>query len=65
MVGNKVSHSNVKTRKRVLPNLTFQRFWIPSEKRWIRLKVSARAKRIIARVGIEQVLADMRKNGTR
>ncbi len=65
MAGNNVSHANNKTRRRFLPNLQDKRFWVPSEKRWVRLRVSAKAIKIINKVGIERVLADMRKRGDR
>ncbi len=63
MSGNNVSHANNKTRRRFVPNLHSQRFWLESEKRWIRLRVSSRAIRLIDRLGIEQVVADMRAKG--
>lgn len=61
--GNRVSHANNKTRRRFEPNLHTKRFWVPSENRFITLKVSARAMRTINKNGIEAVLADMRKKG--
>ena len=63
MTGNNVSHANNKTRRTFDPNLQLKRFWVPSEKRWVRLKVSAKAIKIINKLGIERVLADMRKAG--
>ena len=63
MSGNNVSHANNKTRRRFEPNLHVKRFWLPSEKRWVKMKVSAKAIRIITKVGIERVIADMRKRG--
>ncbi len=60
MTGNNVSHANNKTRRRFLPNLQERRFWIPSENRWVRLKVSAHGLRIIDKKGIETVLADIK-----
>ncbi len=63
MTGNNVSHANNKTRRTFDPNLQSKRFWVPNEKRWVRLKVSAKAIKIINKVGIERVLADMRKAG--
>lgn len=65
MSGNNVSHANNKTRRRFVPNLHSQRFWLESEKRWIRLRVSSQAIRLIDRIGIEQVVADMRAKGQR
>ena len=61
--GNNVSHANNKTRRRFLPNLHSHRFWVESENRWVRLRVSSKGMRIIDKVGIEQVLADMRDRG--
>ena len=61
--GNKVSHSNRKTRRRFLPNLHYHRFWLESEKRWVRLRVSRQGMRIIDKKGIDTVLADLRARG--
>jgi large subunit ribosomal protein L28 len=61
--GNNVSHANNKTRRRFLPNLHSHRFWVESEKRWVKLRVSSHGMRIIDKVGIDQVLADMRARG--
>lgn len=63
MVGNNVSHANNKTKRRFLPNLQSRRFWVESENRWVRLRVSANAIRTIDKNGIESVLADMRARG--
>ena len=63
MVGNKVSHANNKTRRRFLPNLHRQRFWLENEKRFVRLRVSHHGLRIIDKLGIEQVVADLRAKG--
>ncbi len=60
MVGNNVSHANNKTKRRFLPNLQSRRFWIESENRWVRLRVSNAALRLIDKKGIEVVLADLR-----
>jgi len=61
--GNNVSHSNRKTRRRFLPNLQAHRFWIPSEKRFIRLVVSHKGMRTIDKLGIETVIAKLRSQG--
>jgi large subunit ribosomal protein L28 len=61
--GNNVSHANNRTRRRFLPNLHERRFWVPSEKRWVKLRVSANALRTIDKNGIEAVLADLRARG--
>jgi large subunit ribosomal protein L28 len=63
MTGNNVSHANNKTRRRFLPNLHTQRFWLENEKRFIKLKVSRQGLRIIDKVGIEKVVADLRARG--
>ncbi|MEO1060845.1 MAG: 50S ribosomal protein L28 [Actinomycetota bacterium] len=61
--GNNVSHSQRKTRRRWLPNLQRKRFWVPSERRWVTLTVSAKGIKTINRKGIEPVLAEMRARG--
>ena len=63
MVGNNVSHANNKTKRRFLPNLQYRRFWVENENRWVRLRVSNAALRLIDKNGIEAVLADMRARG--
>ncbi|MFO7747611.1 MAG: 50S ribosomal protein L28 [Orrella sp.] len=63
MSGNNVSHANNKTRRRFLPNLQSRRFWVESENRWVRLRVSANAIRTIDKNGIDVVLAEMRARG--
>ncbi len=63
MVGNNVSHANNKTKRRFLPNLQYRRFWIEGENRFLRLRVSNAALRLIDKVGIEKVVADLRARG--
>jgi large subunit ribosomal protein L28 len=63
--GNNVSHANNRTRRRFLPNLQRKRFWLESEQRWVRLRVSRKGMRIIDKHGIEKVLADLRTQGQR
>ena len=63
MAGNNVSHANNKTKRRFLPNLQYRRFWVESENRWVRLRISTNALRTIDKVGIDAVLADMRARG--
>ena len=65
MSGNNVSHANNKTTRRFLPNLQNRRFWVESENRWVRLRLSNAGLRIIDKLGIEAVLADMRARGTK
>ncbi|MDX1594040.1 MAG: 50S ribosomal protein L28 [Gammaproteobacteria bacterium] len=61
--GNNVSHAHNKTRRRFLPNLHTHRFWVDSEQRWVKLRVSSKAMRIIDKKGIDTVLADLRAAG--
>ena len=61
--GNNVSHANNKTRRRFLPNLHNHLFWIEGEKRFVRLKVSSAGMRMIDKLGIEKVVADLRARG--
>ena len=63
MSGNNVSHAHNKTRRRFLPNLHRRKFWVESESRWVKLRVSRKGLRIIDKVGIEQVLEDIRRRG--
>jgi len=59
-VGHKVSHANNKTKRRFLPNLQEHRFWVPSENRFVKLRVSARGMRTIDKKGIEAVLKELK-----
>ncbi len=61
MSGNKVSHANNKTKRKFLPNLHSKRFWLPSEGRFVRLRVSARAMKTIDKLGFEKVLQELQK----
>jgi large subunit ribosomal protein L28 len=61
--GNNVSHSHAKTRRRFLPNIHHHRFWVESENRWVRLRISSKGLRIIDKKGIDAVLSDMRSRG--
>lgn len=61
--GNNVSHANNRTRRRFLPNLQKKRFWLEGEKRFVRLRVSHHGVRIIDKLGIEKVIADLRAQG--
>lgn len=65
MTGNNVSHAKNRRRRRFLPNLHSHRYWVESEKRFVRLRVSARGQRIIDKLGIDSVLADLRERGQR
>jgi len=63
VTGNNVSHAKNRTKRRFEPNLHTHRFWVESEKRFVKLRVSAKGMRIIDKLGIEQVLADARARG--
>lgn len=63
--GHNVSHSHRRTKRWFNPNIQKQRFWVPSEKRWVTLTVSAKGIKTINRKGIEAVLADMRRRGVK
>jgi large subunit ribosomal protein L28 len=64
VTGNTVSHANNKRRRRFLPNLHTQRFWLEAEKRWVTLRVSTNGLRTIEKKGLEAVLAQLRARGT-
>lgn len=63
VTGNNVSHAKNRTKRRFLPNLHARRFWLEKENRWIRMRVSAKGLRIIDKLGIDQVLSDIRARG--
>jgi large subunit ribosomal protein L28 len=63
MSGNNVSHAKNRTRRRFLPNLHNHRFWVESEKRYVRLRVSTSGMRLIDKKGIDSVLTEMRARG--
>jgi large subunit ribosomal protein L28 len=63
ITGNTVSHANNKRRRRFLPNLHTQRFWLEAEKRWVTLRVSTNGMRTIEKKGLEAVLAELRARG--
>ena len=61
--GHNVSHANNKTKRRFMPNLHSHRFWVESENRFVKLRISSKGMRIIDKHGIDQVLADLRARG--
>lgn len=63
ITGNNVSHAHNKTKRRFVPNVHDHKFWLESEKRFIKLRVSTKGMRIIDKKGIEQVVADLRASG--
>ncbi|MDP1680673.1 MAG: 50S ribosomal protein L28 [Burkholderiales bacterium] len=65
MSGNNVSHANNRTKRRFLPNLQYRRFWVESENRWVRMRLSNAGLRTIDKNGIDVVLAELRAKGER
>ena len=65
MVGHKVSHSNIKTKRRFLPNLQTKRFYFAEEDRWVTMKVSTDAIRTINKNGLATVVKELRAQGTK
>ena len=63
VTGNNVSHAKNHTKRRFLPNLHTHRFWVESENRFIKLKVSAKGMRVIDKLGIDEVLINLRARG--
>ena len=63
--GNNVSHANNRTKRRFSPNIHTHRFWVESEKRFVKLRLSTKGMRIIDKLGIDAVLADIRNSGVR
>lgn len=63
LVGNKVSHSNRKSKRRYEVNLRDKRYWFEDEARWIKLRVSARGMRIIDKRGLAAIVKDLRARG--
>ncbi|HEC11842.1 MAG TPA: 50S ribosomal protein L28 [Acidiferrobacteraceae bacterium] len=61
--GNNVSHANNRTRRRFLVNLHYRKFWVASENRWVRMRISAKGIRIIDKKGIDTVLKEVRARG--
>jgi large subunit ribosomal protein L28 len=64
MVGNNVSHSNRKTKRRFYPKLVKRRFYIPEENRWVTLKISTSALKTINRIGISAAIKQAKEKGT-
>jgi large subunit ribosomal protein L28 len=63
IVGNHVSHANNKTKRRYLPNLQYRKFWVESENRWVKMRLSKAGLRLIDKNGLDVVLAEMRGRG--
>lgn len=65
MTGNNVSHANNKTKRRFLPNLHTHRFWVESENRWVKLRLSSKGMRMVDKLGIDEILKKVRARGER
>ena len=65
MTGNNVSHANNRTKRRFLPNLQYRRFWVESENRWVKMRLTNAGLRTIDKNGIDVVLAEMRERGVK
>ncbi|AWF83204.1 50S ribosomal protein L28 [Microbulbifer sp. EKSA008] len=63
VTGNNVSHAKNRTKRRFVPNLHSHRFWVESEKRFVKLRVSAKGMRVIDKKGIDAVLTELRARG--
>ena len=63
MVGNNVSHANNKTKRRFMPNLQYRRFWVETENRWVRLRITTAGLRLIDKKGIDAILVDLCARG--
>lgn len=63
IVGHHVSHANNKTKRRYLPNLQYRKFWVESESRWVKMRLTNAGLRLIDKKGLDVVLAEMRERG--
>ena len=63
IAGNNVSHAKNRTKRRFLPNLHARKFWVETENRWVRLRISTKGIRIIDKLGIDKVLSNLRSRG--
>lgn len=61
VTGNNVSHANNKTKRRFLPNLHYRRIWVPSQSRWVRLRISASGLRLIGKNGADAVIENLQQ----
>lgn len=61
--GNRVSHSNIKTRRKFYPNLQYKRFWLAEEERWVEMRVTAKAMRIINKIGLAAAMKRAKADG--
>jgi large subunit ribosomal protein L28 len=58
-----VSHANNKTKRRYLPNLQYRKFWVESENRWVKMRLTSAGLRLIDKKGLDVVLAELRERG--
>jgi large subunit ribosomal protein L28 len=63
ITGNNVSHAHNKTKRKFLPNLHHRRFWVESENRWVKLRISTSGLRMIDKKGIDTILSEIRSRG--
>ncbi|MBO9634894.1 MAG: 50S ribosomal protein L28 [Chitinophagaceae bacterium] len=63
VTGNRVSHSNIKSKRRFLPNLQVKRYYLAEEEKWITLKLSTEAIRTINKNGLMSVVKELRARG--
>ena len=63
VTGNKVSHSNIKTKRRFLPNLQKKRFYLAEEEKWVTIKLSTEGIRTINKRGLYNVVKELRAKG--
>ena len=58
-----MSHANNKTKRRFLPNLQYRKFWVESENRWVKMRLTNAGLRLIDKKGLDVILAEMRGRG--
>lgn len=63
MSGNRVSHSNIKTKRKFYPNLQYKRFWLEEEKRWVELRVTPKGMKTINKIGLASAIKRAKENG--
>jgi large subunit ribosomal protein L28 len=63
ITGNRVSHSNIKTRRKFMPNLQYKRFWLAEENRWVQLRVTPKGMKVINKIGLSEALKSAKENG--
>lgn len=61
--GNRVSHSNIKTKRKFYPNLQYKRFWLEEEKRWVELRVTPKGMKTINKLGLSAAMKRATERG--